>query len=256
METLFIGNNIHFLSETDSTNTYAMNLLRNVNVIDGTAIYTDNQTQGRGQRGSVWHSEIGENVIVSVILKPTFISVNEAFYLSKICALAIYDVLADYIDCSQFDIKIKWPNDILVNKKKIAGVLIENTYHHQHLHYSVLGIGLNVNQVIFNELSEIATSIKLSSEYGLMIDKKLVMQSLFSYLEKWYFKLKEKKFEEIDATYLKQLFGLHEELIFLNTDSITIKAIITGIAQDGKLMLKLENGDIKHFDVKEIKQLF
>ena len=128
MQTLFIGKNLLFLHEVESTNTYAMNLLRNVNVIEGTIVYTDNQTKGRGQRGTVWSSNIGQNIISSIILKPTFLSIENSFYLSKITALAIYDVLTDILTSGQYDIKIKWPNDILVNQQKIAGILIETNY--------------------------------------------------------------------------------------------------------------------------------
>ena len=128
METLFIGKNLLFLHDVESTNTYAMNLLRNVNVIEGTVIHTDNQTNGRGQRGALWTSNIAQNITSSIILKPTFLPIDNTFYLSKISALAVYDVLTDILPNSQYDTKIKWPNDILVNQQKIAGILIENNF--------------------------------------------------------------------------------------------------------------------------------
>src|SRR5687768_17275673 len=121
METLFIGKNLLFLHEVESTNTYAMNLLRNVNPIEGTVVYTDHQTMGKGQRGAVWTSKTGQNITASIILKP-LLTQNNTFYLSKISALAVYDVLTDILPIGQYDIKIKWPNDILVNRRKIAGI--------------------------------------------------------------------------------------------------------------------------------------
>ena len=133
METLFIGKSLLFLHEVESTNTYAMNLLRNVNPIEGTLVYTDFQTNGKGQRGATWTSEIGQNITASVILKPRFLGYDKTFYLSKISALAVYDVLTEILPISQYDIKIKWPNDILVNKKKIAGILIENQFNGNYL---------------------------------------------------------------------------------------------------------------------------
>jgi BirA family biotin operon repressor/biotin-[acetyl-CoA-carboxylase] ligase len=89
MGTLFIGKNTLFLLEVESTNTYAMNMLRNVNAIEGTVVYTDNQTKGKGQRGASWNSETASNITASVILKPQFLSVENSFYLSKISALAV-----------------------------------------------------------------------------------------------------------------------------------------------------------------------
>ena len=118
MNTLFIGKNVLFLPEVESTNTYAINLLRNVNAIEGTLIYTDHQTQGKGQRGTVWSSEIGKNITLSVILQPKFLSIYQSFYLSKITALACYDVLTEILDVSHYDIKIKWPNGKKILSKK------------------------------------------------------------------------------------------------------------------------------------------
>lgn len=151
METLFIGKNLLFLHEVESTNTYAMNLLRNVNSIEGTVVYTDNQTKGKGQRGALWASKIAQNITASIILKPYFLSIGNTFYLSKISALAVYDVLADILPSGQYDIKIKWPNDILVNQNKISGILIENNFTSTNIQHSVIGIGLNVNQDNFND---------------------------------------------------------------------------------------------------------
>lgn len=128
METLFIGKNLLFLHEVESTNTYAMNLLRNVNAIEGTVVYTDNQTHGKGQRGANWGSEIAQNITASIIIKPHFLNIDNAFYLSKISALAVYDVLTELLPNSHNGIKIKWPNDILVNQQKISGILIENNF--------------------------------------------------------------------------------------------------------------------------------
>src|ERR1043165_9220886 len=151
MSTLFIGQNKVFLPETHSTNSYAIELLKNVNAIEGTVVYTHKQTQGKGQRGNSWIAEPQRNTTLSLILRPVFLNSKNTFYLSKITALALHDLLTEILDVGQFDIKIKWPNDILVNSKKIAGVLIENSILNEHLQWSVIGIGINVNQDNFGE---------------------------------------------------------------------------------------------------------
>ena len=125
MNTLFVGQTMINLAETDSTNTYANNLLKQGLVNEGTVIITEHQTKGRGQMGNTWLAKKGENLTFSVVLHPVFLSADKQFYLSKITALAVFNTLTEFIDASQHDIKIKWPNDILVNKKKIAGILIE-----------------------------------------------------------------------------------------------------------------------------------
>ena len=251
MQTLFIGKELIFLNEVESTNTYAMNLLRNVNVAEGAIVHTSNQTQGKGQRGSLWSSEIGSNLTISCVLKPHFLAIKNTFYLSKISALAVYDVMTELLSSSQYDIKIKWPNDILVDKKKIAGILIENNFNHNFLQHSIIGIGINVNQLNFKELSNTATSLQLlmNKEF----DKNSVLEKLCQYLEKWYLKLKANKLSEIDSEYLNNLFGLHKVCSFLDLENKVIDATISSISLDGKLILKLNDELLKSYDVKEIK---
>ncbi len=253
METLFIGKNSLFLHDVESTNTYAMNLLRNVNPIEGTVVHTDNQTQGKGQRGALWTSKIGQNITVSVILKPQFLGLDRTFYLSKISALAIYDVLTDILSNSQYDIKIKWPNDILVNSRKIAGVLIENNFSAHAIQYSVIGVGLNVNQDEFGDFERTATSIKLLLDRD--FDRKKALELLCQKLEKWYLKLKEQKFELIDEMYLGYLFGINQSLSFENMDKTVFEGKIIGVNKEGKLRIELLSLQVKEFDIKEVKFL-
>jgi BirA family biotin operon repressor/biotin-[acetyl-CoA-carboxylase] ligase len=253
METLFIGKNLLFLHEVESTNTYAMNLLRNVNPIEGTIVYTDNQTNGKGQRGTLWSSKIGQNLIISVILKPQFLGLDKTFYLSKISALAVYDVLTDILTNSQYDIKIKWPNDILVNQKKIAGILIENNFTTHSIQYSVIGVGLNVNQDEFSDFERLATSIKLLLDKD--FDRKRVMDSLCQKMEKWYLKLKEHKFDLVDEAYLNALFGINKTLSFENSNKTIFEGKMIGVSNDGKLRVELPTFEIREFEIKEIKFL-
>lgn len=271
MQTLFIGQSLFFLHEIESTNTYANDLLKNVNPPEGTIVYTDNQTKGRGQRGSAWNSEIAQNITVSVVLKPTFLNLKEHFYLSKITALALYDVLAELLPNSQYDIKIKWPNDILVNRKKIAGILIENSIQQQGLQHSIIGIGLNVNQSNFNDLNSTATSLKTlrlqepirqtqgspQSPLNNDFDRKIILEKICQQLEKWYLKLKNKHFETIDESYKKQLFKLNEPAKFMDTKTQALfSGTISNVTKDGKLEITLENKELNYFELKEVKLIF
>lgn len=253
METLFVGKNMLFLTEVESTNTYAMHMLRNVNVIEGTVVYTDNQTKGKGQRGAVWNSLIASNITASVILKPVFLDVGKSFFLSKITALAVHDLLTDILGNSHYDIKIKWPNDILVNSMKIAGILIENTYNHNHLHYSVIGIGLNVNQAEFDTINHTATSLKLLT--GNMFSRDELLEKLCGFIEKWYLKLKSGKLSELNKHYMDNLLGLNQNLRFRNTDGSDFEAKIIHVGENGKLHLQMPDLTVKEFDIKELKFL-
>ncbi|MES2515163.1 MAG: biotin--[acetyl-CoA-carboxylase] ligase [Bacteroidota bacterium] len=251
METLFIGKNLLFLHEVESTNTYAMDLLRNVNAIEGTVVYTDNQTHGKGQRGSLWTSKIAQNITASIILKPQFLSIDQTFYLSKISALAVYDVLADILPGGQYDIKIKWPNDILVNEHKLAGILIENNFTNLVIHNSVIGIGLNVNQDDFNDFERTATSLKLLS--NTIHSREEVLERICMKLEKWYLKLKEQKTNVVDETYLKRLFGLNQLMGFVDDKGNRFNGRITGVTSSGKLIIESNADSKREFDVKEVK---
>ncbi len=252
MATLFIGQNKVFLPETYSTNSYAIELLKNVNAIEGTVVYTHKQTQGKGQRGNSWASQPERNATFSLIIKPTFLKSKNTFYLSKITALALYDVLTEILNDSQFDIKIKWPNDILVNKKKIAGVLIENSILNEALHWSVIGIGLNVNQNDFGELNA-ATSLNLLNGKDYVIEN--VMELVFSHFEKWYLRLKKGELKLIDEAYQNLLFRLNTEADF-EQNGTRFKATVQGVNENGLLVLKLQDGNLKTFDIKEVSFIY
>lgn len=251
METLFVGQNQYFLPRVESTNTYATGLLRNVNIPEGTIVYTDHQTQGRGQRGNSWIAEPASNITASIILNPLFLDLKKTFCISKIAALAVHDVLTENLTHGQFDIKIKWPNDILVNTRKIAGILIENQVQTGRLAHSVIGIGLNVNQTEFGDVP--ATSFK--SLLGVNCDRKLVLSQLCKHLEKWYLRLKKGAFTEIDQAYFQALYGYKQSLSFRDEAGLVFDAVLQNVTEEGLLVLVLDNHVVKHYDIKEITLL-
>jgi len=238
----FIGRNLIFLTEVESTNSYAMQLLKNVKPVEGTVVYTHHQTKGRGQRSKVWESEPGLNVTMSTILYPDFLELKNQYFLYQIVALACYDTISAILIPSQFDIKIKWPNDILVNRKKLCGILIENNLFDSKLQSSILGIGLNVNQNYFSE-SNIATSLSLIT--GKDFDCKEVLLKLCSNLSKWYTNLKLGNLKQIQKLYESKLYGLNswEEFVFKDKTS---RLKVVGLAKNGLLLL--EDSDKNQFE--------
>ncbi len=251
METLFIGTNVIFLSETESTNSYAIELLKNVKVINGTVVHTLNQTKGRGQRGNTWVSENARNLTFSVILTSDFVGTSNQFYLSKVAALACYDLMAHYLNTSQFDIKIKWPNDILINSKKAGGILIENVYNGQKLQYSVLGIGLNINQLNFDELANATSIAKLKGEVNLNEALKIFC----SYFEKYLLQLKQRKLDLLNELYFNHLYG-YKQLIPFKLNGQQANYFLDTVNEDGKLVLLDEKKNVFLFDNKEIEFVF
>ncbi len=255
MSALFVGENKFFLPETQSTNSYAISLLKNVNLPEGTLIYTHHQTAGRGRRNHGWESEPGMNVTASYTLKPTFLEVKKIFSLYVISSLAIYDVLSHFLPDGQFDIKIKWPNDILINGKKIAGVLNENILKEHHIQHSIIGIGININQTKFPKTIK-ATSLKILTNKDINLES--VFEVLNSRLEKHYMKLKaERKANknhydsEIIKRYYKNMYKLNETCL-LETAKGLGSYIIRGINENGLLLVEDDKKIVHEFDLHQV----
>lgn len=249
METLFIGQNAIHLTAVDSTNSYASEMLRQMKPVEGTIIYTFEQYKGRGQRGNSWYSEPNKNIALSLILHPTFMKIDEQFLLTKIVSLAVSDLMAELIKNSDAKVKIKWPNDIYINDKKIAGILIENTVVEKHIQNSVIGIGINVNQTNFNSDSGIPVSLKLLT--GTEFDLKQLISKLCGFLEARYLQLKAGKQEHLDHLYLQRLYRINEWKMYSANENI-FEGRIHSVSKKGKLQIELHNTEIKEYDLKEI----
>lgn len=232
METLFIGRNCIRLSEIDSTNTYASNLLKEVNVPDGTLILTEHQTNGRGQRGAHWMAEPGSNITCSLIIHPNFLTLNNHFIISKIIALSIQKTIQDILPTVKNDIKIKWPNDILVKHQKISGILIENIIQETKIKSSIIGFGINVNQHNFGELQESATS--LFNLCGEKFDINMILNKVCSYFEAYYLKLKKSNYLSIHEEYFSNLF--------LTKTTFSFNDLLTNQTQNGRIIDVESNG--------------
>lgn len=252
METLFIGKNTIFLSDTVSTNSYAMELLKNVNLPEGTLVHAAHQTQGRGQRGSRWVALPDESLTVSVVLKPTFLEPKNQFLLYQIAALASHDTIAQFIDLSHYDIKIKWPNDILVNHQKICGILIENSLSGEHLNWCVMGIGVNVKLKPQDDLPQMVSMQACTSRLLKPAD---LIEPLCMHLERYYLQIKNGHFEQIRLQYVKRLFALGEWRRYVLREA-EMMAKIDGISEQGFLRMEGPEGVFREVDVKEVRYLF
>lgn len=247
METLFTGRNIIFLSEVDSTNSYAIELLKNVKLSEGTAVHAASQIQGRGQRGNTWESEPSMNLTVSYVFSPTFLETKKQFLLYQISALAVYDVLSELTGKGQFDIKIKWPNDILINKKKVCGILIENILQHNFISNCVIGIGININQI---SLPDHATSLK--KETGLDFDIKDCLNRLSVHLEKYYLSARSGNHSLIAEKYQSKLLNIGHKQEF-EIDGQKVSKVIRGVNEEGCLVLGNDQEENVIYSVKELK---
>lgn len=239
-------NSIWFnLHETESTNSFLHEQLMSEKLPEGSVVTADYQTKGRGQRGSSWQSEAGKNLLMSIVVYPDFLKASEAFVLSKCIALATYDLLADYSN----QVQIKWPNDILIEGKKVAGILIENILRGADIYATIAGIGINFNQQMFEEGLNSATSVFINS--GVKADTQINAVKLHENIEVYYQMLQQKKIEEIDRLYLTHLYKLNETALF-NDANGPFQGKIKGLSPMGLLIVERENGEKHLYDVKEI----
>ncbi len=238
------------LSATDSTNAYLKDLLFQNKIEDFTAVMAHTQLKGRGQMGTSWLSEPGKNLTFSVLVKSLEEPVSEQFLLNIYVSLAIYDTLTQL---HVPDLKIKWPNDIMSGHSKICGILIENILSGQHIQASIVGIGLNVNQLTFNSLPNVS-SLKLLLGRSLDLDELLlsIVENLKSLLAKNKKMDRGNLFERYEAV----LFRKDKPSTFKNQDDEMFMGFIKGVSSAGKLQILLEDNILKEFNLKEVKLLY
>jgi BirA family biotin operon repressor/biotin-[acetyl-CoA-carboxylase] ligase len=203
----------------------------------------DFQGEGRGQRGATWHSERGMNILISIFLELDNLSVKNQTFISKFVAVSIYDALKTL----GLQPKIKWPNDLLINGKKICGILIENQFTGHQIKSSIIGIGLNVNQVVF----EIDKITSLTLELGTNYERMSILGILINSFNKNIVYIDQNS-DYIEKAYLQNLYLLEERSSFYNEKLGDFVGVITGIDNNGKLLVSTE-GRIISFDVKELK---
>lgn len=237
------------LDHTTSTNTYALKLLKSQNVKEGTIICASFQSQGQGQRGVSWESEHGKNVLMSIILFPK-IPIKKQFKINNSISLALYDFAKKYF---QQEVKIKWPNDLLIGKNKLGGILINNIIRNGKITNTIIGIGLNVNQMQFDNYSPPATSLKKLLEKDFNIEQ--IQKEILDCVEFRYTNMKKEIFSEMREEYLSNLYAFNQWRNYKIQDKV-MKAKIVGVDEIGQLILEFKNKKNRSFSLKEISYLF
>ncbi len=238
---------IIYLDTTDSTNLFAQDLLRNHEVLHGTVVSASRQLQGRGQRGHQWLSATGLNLTFSIILMPTQLAVNRHFELNMVFSLGISDYLSAI---GVNEIKVKWPNDVLVRGKKLAGILLENTIRGETIHTIIAGIGININQEEFDgEYTIQPTSLKQILQKS--FDLKTALNDVLKAIWHRYEQLINQKTEILRADYHALLFKLNEPCTF-STEKRNWDGFIRGINKEGQLLIEEKNGMIVPHSITSI----
>jgi len=246
---LFVGQNLVTIQQVDSTNTFLKTLLSNSKPLpEGTVIMAESQYAGRGQQQNKWHSEPGKNLTFSILLTPAFLAVSDQFDLNRVVSLGVYDALFPYLGEK---LKIKWPNDIYYEDRKLGGILIETHIQGAYIKDAIIGIGLNINQENFEPGAGNAISLKqiLHRDY----DLKTILSEICGHIEAYYLNLRAGKFLFVRNTYLSRLYWLNQVKRFKSNDQV-FDGVIKNVKENGVLVVENNNGQ-QEFSLKQIEFL-
>lgn len=247
----FTGKFLVHLRAVDSTNDHAKAYLSKTTPKDGSVILADEQYAGRGQAGADWMAEPGKNLTFSIIYFTDFLPAAAQFGLSMAVALGLSEAVAACLNAEiAAAVRIKWPNDIYVKDEKLAGILIENVIQGERLSKSIIGIGLNVNQLSFPDGLHAASLARLC---GHELDKLAVLRRVLEQVEKRYLQLKREGAEAIRADYLARLYRFGEWYTYSDAQG-KFTGRITGVNVYGHLLVETETGT-REFGMKEIAYL-
>ncbi len=245
MERKILDYSIIHLEEIRSTNTYLQELDATHPQPEGTLVYTDTQSAGRGQRGNSWESEPGKNLTFSLLLHPEHIPANRQFLLSQAVSLAMIDLLSPYAQ----GFSIKWPNDIYWNDRKIAGILIENVLSGTSFTRAIVGIGLNINQETF--VSDAPNPVSLLQITGKEHPIETILNQFMEAFEHRYRETFASSNESIQQEYAHNLYrreGYHP----YSCEEETFLARIVDVEPDGHLLLSTPADETRRFAFKEV----
>lgn len=232
----------HFINQVDSTN----NFIKNFPFENGFVVFTSFQTAGKGMAANKWESNDGENLLCSISLDFSFIPIEQQAYLNMAISLALQAVVSQI---SHKKCEIKWPNDIYIENKKIAGILIENSLQGSKIKQTIVGIGININQEIFENKN--AISLKNILNHNLNIET--VLTQLTEQINIVYQLLALGKISQIEALYHENLYRKNQICSFKINDELVIGQI-ENVNKFGLLRVLIGN-EIREFAHKEIEMI-
>ncbi|WP_338407667.1 biotin--[acetyl-CoA-carboxylase] ligase [uncultured Flavobacterium sp.] len=237
------------LGAIDSTNEFLKGLSSNQVLENFTVVSAENQTNGKGQMGSVWTSEPSTNLIMSVLVKDFLMDTNHLFDVNIAASVAVIQAL-EILNIPK--LSIKWPNDIMSYNKKIGGILIENSIKSDGTIISIVGLGLNVNQTNFENLPK-ASSLAVTCNTNFDKEKILlkIMEKLEQNIQSW-----NQNSVLLWSEYSNKLFKKGIPMLFEDQNKQNFMGIIQGVSSIGKLEVLLEDDLVSEFDIKEIQMLY
>lgn len=238
LTTSWAGKTLYYFKETGSTNIDAKRFAED-GAPHGTVVVADRQIEGRGRRGKTWQSPAGSAIYMTVLLKPDF-APDKASMLTLVMALSVADAIAEVTGLST---GIKWPNDIVVNKKKVCGILTEMNAELDYIQYVVIGVGINVNngssEEFAEEIRQMATSLKIES--GMQISRAVLLERVLAHFEKNYDTfVRTLDLNGLLDAYDARLLNLDQEVKVLDPKG-EYTGIARGISPTGELLVERGN---------------
>ncbi len=241
----------HHYKELDSTNIQAAKMIEQGLAREPILVTTDVQTQGRGHAQSSWESEGGMNITLSFVVRPHFMEPQQQFLLTQIISLSVVELVKQLIP--EADVSIKWPNDIYIGVEKLGGILIQNTIKGHSIDYSIIGLGLNINQKQFHSDAPNPTSLCFHTNEKISIKKLLdLLQKQFAH--HYESSRSPAMQQQMHEEYIKHLFRYQEQAKYQVGDT-TFVATISNVDTMGQLHLMIQDGTIRKFGFKEVSFL-
>ncbi|WP_081209069.1 biotin--[acetyl-CoA-carboxylase] ligase [Salegentibacter sediminis] len=234
----------------NSTNDFARELYRGNSNFDPCCVLAQNQTSGRGQRGSGWMANPGQNLTFSILYPKIEVEVDRQFLFSAGVSVAVVKALEIF---NIPNLKVKWPNDIMSGNFKVGGILIENILKNNQISASVIGVGLNVNQVDFPGLPQ-AASLKMLT--GRTFELEEVLDGILTSIEKDLQSISSTNQSRVLEEYAERMFRKDVVSTFQYPDNSFLTGIIRGVTTAGRLNVEIENSVFKTFDLKELRLMY
>ena len=242
----FVGKNIYYEEKVDSTNTLARELsLKGVK--NGSVVISDYQERGRGRNGKIWTSPCGCNIYMSIILKPKF-SPEVAQGMTILAAVSVADAIAEVASLKP---QIKWPNDILIDSKKVSGILTEMSTQNMVIEHIIVGIGINVNaeeKDMEDGIKNIATSLliesKKTNEFAGPLNRNKLITSILNKFDKYYEMFLSTGLSSV-LQYYQKYFSMIGKEIEINIRDKRVKGQVVGIDSKGALLLKTGENELE-----------
>ena len=231
----FLPSQIEIVDTVTSTNDYLKQWSAGFpDLAEGQVVWALHQTKGRGQKTNTWEAKGGQNITLSILLKPENLRAKDVFLLSKAISIALYNTVSSYVKTG---ISIKWPNDIFAGNQKIAGILIENSIHGDWVKQSIVGIGLNVNQTEFS-IDNYPTSLAIILREKLDLNE--VVSVLLKNISTLYLQLQQENYKKISQDYFSKLYNIKREQTFLIHNQQRL-CFINDVFENGSIVLTIDD---------------